>query len=454
MCFNRNLSYHINDTSSNGTNLKILTWNIEGYMTKKSDENTENKLNISYVKKMCTSYDVIILTETWTNSITETDINITGYRPFYCSRTLKHKDANRESGGIAVLVKNYLLKYIKRQPTASEDSIWLKIDRSIASANKDIYLGAIYLPPEKSSYYANQTIDSWDVVEREITIFKGKGDLLLCGDFNARTGRLQDFIPHDCHDKYVNLPNSYTPDPHNIIERNNLDCTINSHGRRLVNICTGQYLGIINGRTPGDFFGNFTCLKYNGSSLVDYNLISKNLFSFVDKFQVLPYLGLSDHRPIALCLKIKSILQDVNNSENITLTDAPGKYILESQNKYIDTLLMNQMQEKIRDFNTTDYNGSAQGVDHAVDDFNSILKDAASISGRYVKVKKKKRIHKEWVDFDCFRIRKDVQFCKNLYDKFPNNRVIRESYYKLNKKYRKIRRMKENAFKDNILNSI
>ena len=116
--------------------LKLLTWNIEGYRTKNLDNGSDNKLSTLYIKHMFSSYDIIILTETWTNSNTENDVCMKGYHPFYSSRKTRHSQANRDSGGVAILVKSHLLRYIRREPNFHDGSIWLKLTRQHGEMNK------------------------------------------------------------------------------------------------------------------------------------------------------------------------------------------------------------------------------------------------------------------------------------------------------------------------------
>ena len=226
---------------------------------------------------MLKKFDIVCLSETWTNPDTEKDIKLSEYEPFCNSRACKNKKANRDSGGVAILIRKTLLKFVSRQPNVYEDAIWLKIDRTLFGTQKDIYLCNLYLPPEKSSSNVNSDLDKWDLIEREIQLFLSKGSVLLCGDLNARTGTKLDYIPNDSRDAFLNLPNNYVPDPTTIRNRCNLDTKVNNFGKILLDMCIGKSLQIINGRTCGDFFGNFTCLKYNGNSTVDYNIISKEL---------------------------------------------------------------------------------------------------------------------------------------------------------------------------------
>ncbi len=455
MCFSRNLRNvsHLQKSNTSNERFKILTWNIEGYRSKNLIENTVNKLNVSYVKNMLSSYDVICLLETWSNVNNETEIALKGYTPFYSSRSTKHKNARRDSGGIAVLIKDELVKHVSRQPNLSDDSMWFRIDPKLGLAKSDVYLGAIYIPPEKSSFTVNNALDHWDIIEREIASFKYKGKLLLCGDFNSRSGLLKDHIPLDSCDSFTHLPSSYTPDPHFIRNRCNLDTTVNNYGRQLIDVCNGQFLCILNGRVMGDYFGNYTCLKYNGSSVVDYNLISKDIFSIVESFNVLPLTEFSDHRPLSLNLNTSNICDSPKDSEEFPITCAPGKYIFAngSKTKYIDALQDPLLHQKICDFNTKVYDTN---VDSAVDDFNFILKEAAKKSARYIRPKIRKRVTKPWFDTDCFNARCDFLFRKKLYDKFPQNRSIRESFYATQRSYKKLNNKKEIDHKTNILGTL
>ena len=435
--------------------IKILTWNVEGFMTKNNDEGVCNKLNVLYVNRMLKKFDIVCLNETWTNADTEKDIQLQGFEPFCSSRCYRNKKANRDSGGVAILVKNNFLKFVSRQPNVYEDSIWLKIDKNLFGTNKDIYLCNFYLPPENSSSNINSDLDKWDLLEREIQMFNTKGFVLLCGDLNARTGTQLDFIPLDSRDAFFNLPHNYVTDPLTIRSRCNLDTKVNNFGKKLLDMCIGKSLQIINGRTCGDFFGNYTCLKYNGNSTVDYNIISKPISDIVSSFQVLPYSEYSDHKPLSLEIQIKE-RPTSTPIVTIPMYDAPGKFVLNNDTKYnyIDTLLLPCTTQKIQMFNTKFYESSEEGIDNATNDFSDILLEAARTSTRFVKPKIRKRLSKPWFDANCFNARKNLLFYKKLYDKYPQKRNIRESYHSYAKFYRKLKRKSENSFKEDILKSL
>jgi endonuclease/exonuclease/phosphatase (EEP) superfamily protein YafD len=49
----------------------------------------------------------------------------------------------------------------------------------------------VYIPPERSSYYDEEIFDD---LENDIVYFSKKGNVMLLGDFNARTSKLEDFV--------------------------------------------------------------------------------------------------------------------------------------------------------------------------------------------------------------------------------------------------------------------
>ena len=70
-----------------------------------------------------------------------------------------------------------------------------------------LYICASYIPPESSPYFNN---DIFHDIREDINKFGSLNNpIMLCGDFNARTGNLVDFIPYlgDKHDaQNMNVP--------------------------------------------------------------------------------------------------------------------------------------------------------------------------------------------------------------------------------------------------------
>ena len=69
---------------------------------------------------------------------------------------------------------------------------------------------------------------------------------------------------------------------------------MNSYGGSLAELCCGNDLVILNGRTIGDFLGQFTCNTYNGASVVDYAVASCNNLLLIKYFSVSVMTEFSD----------------------------------------------------------------------------------------------------------------------------------------------------------------
>ena len=78
------------------------------------------------------------------------------------------------------------------------------------------------------------------------------------GDFNART-RLQDYIANDDNSKknnFYNLPGFYQNKT--VMQRNNLDDSVNGSGKLLTDLCPEANIRMLNGRFVGDLMGFYT----------------------------------------------------------------------------------------------------------------------------------------------------------------------------------------------------
>ena len=81
------------------------------------------------------------------------------------------------------------------------------------------------------------------MLEEEVARYTEIHHIILCGDFNSRTGRVPDY------DNNINVLN----------ERCNEDGGINKYGRSLLNFCINTELKIANGRMFDDKgIGRFT----------------------------------------------------------------------------------------------------------------------------------------------------------------------------------------------------
>jgi hypothetical protein len=76
-------------------------------------------------------------------------------------------------------------------------TIFNQIRRKLPTYSDDLYICLVYYPPSGSAYTQGLDMDILDCIEKDISTYKMSGDILLCGDFNARTASEPDFIVND-----------------------------------------------------------------------------------------------------------------------------------------------------------------------------------------------------------------------------------------------------------------
>ena len=171
---------------------------------------------------------------------------------------MKHrrKLAKTRSGGVAVIYKETLENQIKIADANTQDCLWFTINMS----NKKILLcGNLYIPPKGSRFYKNVVFEKIEADLIDIKVNTEHDEILIAGDFNARTTEkidyitLNEFIAHengmgddiieefDIENKLklLNIP----------LKRMSRDkAPLNQNGKGLLNLCKDHGLLIANGR--------------------------------------------------------------------------------------------------------------------------------------------------------------------------------------------------------------
>ena len=164
--------------------LSLSTWNIRGLNSTSSIY--DNKFLHKDLLNLLNDSDITILTETWTQTI-----DIQGYNSFTIPPMKRSSSSSgRSSGGVAVLFKNYFNSFISLIKS-DQSYLWCKLDRKLGNFSKDLFICGIYIPPDKSLYFDENVFDN---LENDIAYFSSLGNVILCGDLNARTGNYNDFV--------------------------------------------------------------------------------------------------------------------------------------------------------------------------------------------------------------------------------------------------------------------
>ena len=178
----------------------VSHWNIQGL----HDDIFGCKLQSAEFLKNISKRDIVILTETWGCSH---DISIPNSEvKIIPPNKLKNKKSGRSSGGVIVLNRTYLKNRIEVTKVHS-NYVWLKLKdyysfNTLIDNTKHLNICAIYIPPETSPYFSGVIFDN---IRDDINTFSNYDNpLMICGDLNAQTSNLQDFISdidkHNIHD--------------------------------------------------------------------------------------------------------------------------------------------------------------------------------------------------------------------------------------------------------------
>ena len=116
---------------------------------------------------------------------------------------------------------------------------------------------------------------------------------------------------------HVNFP--YTDEALNLTSRANKDPrNVNNHGRKILDLCLGTGVCIVNGRAGQDSqVGEFTCLYGENPSTIDYMLSDPELFTVFNDFYV-DCRDESHHLPLCLSLHLgDSIEKEITQNSHV-----------------------------------------------------------------------------------------------------------------------------------------
>ena len=361
-----------------------------------------------------------------------------------CSTPNQSRKGGRNSGGIALLYKNKLDKNIVITKT-TQNYVWFVIKKDLLNSMKDIHVCGIYIPPCNSKYFDPEIFDQ---LEQDIIDFSPTGSIILMGDFNSRTGKYSDTVSQEGNNVISNDQSETAFQP---AHRNSFDNVINSHGKRLLEICKTLDLRIVNGRANGDTLGRPTFHGKNGTSVIDYVICDQFTLLNVNSFVVKQPSYLSDHSAIVAWLNVNNSLPTNNTqTSNSTdrLTSLPRQFCWESDSylKFRNTLRMESIQILIREY----MERHTEDVNVSLDDAVNILTATSKICLKIKTKKSRKRVkatsNKKWFDRECRLKRHELRRVSNQKQRDPFNSELREKFHKTLTDYKKLLDSKRNAF--------
>ena len=316
-------------------------------------------------------------------------------------------------------------------------------------------------PVNSSRSHIDTNIDPFDILSNKIAEFTDLGDIILMGDFNARTGTLPDYDEFedegdlDIIYEIPVMPSVYNKISKNDItssglslQRNNVDKSTNQYGTKLLNLVKMSDLLILNGRSPGDSAGELTLCNHRGTSTIDYVIVSKNVINYNMHFDIGSFNEHTDHAPVHF--KLHDLNYCCCSKTNNKLPCKP-KWQDSTKDDYLLKMNSKEVNDTILEMISSCDNLNFDDAENIMYTFCELMLSAChgTSSPNINYVNKNQLQNNDWYDNDCTDARNTFKNHENIFrcDRTNENRTqmvySRNRYRKLCRKKYKIKRKSE-----------
>ena len=94
------------------------------------------------------------------------------------------------AGGIILLFKTKFQSRVNIEKL-TKNFLWCQIDKSVLGSPQDLFICGVYIPPGNSPYFDDEIFNN---LESDVAYFSTKDNIMLLGDFNARTSKIEDYV--------------------------------------------------------------------------------------------------------------------------------------------------------------------------------------------------------------------------------------------------------------------
>ena len=357
----------------------------------------------------------------------------------------------RKSGGLRIFCKSYFKPHIE-VIKFSDKYVWFKISKDIFHGQtENIMICAIYSQPLKSKYYSAEI---WDELEDDIMRLTSLGrPFSIIGDMNGRVGVESEFQSVNKHEDMsdpstLNVSRSIVESPRRNCDKKDPDTV----GKKILELCKSYDMQIGNGRTKGDFMGNYTHHNENeGQSTVDLALISDSLFNIIHDFQVLPLPVFTDHCKIILTIKNLKPKEEIPTNYNWREGTIGYKWEDESPINLRNAMESDTISRLIEQCKTQlerrEINPAGMSIQKIFTTAADIALKKKKQSDPSTKNKKKwKKPTKKWFDEECMNIKNQTNSLANKKHAYPNNMAFKEDHRESLKKFKSTCKFKKKEF--------
>ena len=212
-------------------------------------------------------------------------------------------------------------------------------------------------------------------------------------------------------------------------------------------------LSLLNGCTLGDIFGNFTCARYNGNSVVDYGIVSPGAKELVKTFEILNLSNFSDHKPLRCRVKatksstpgetLMCKYQDAPRRPKWDITTYTNWLEKEETANSMNSLLSTDIHDEfsLRSLN----DGLCRLIQaHSVQPHDD--RTSKDTGAQETKKRPRPRFKNKWFDPECLEAKRNLNKTTRKYGKNPTDADIRSLYYSSKKEYRNLLKRKKRCY--------
>ena len=224
-----------------------------------------------------------------------------------------------------------------------------RLDVKLTGLGKDITLTFVYVQPYKSAYYDTKNFDCTLSLLEDFLIQSsesyGEVQHMVIGDLNSRIGTwtLKEWDSDEEEELFVSdtVDDTYA-------KRSTKDLIVNTFGRQLIELANVCKLVPLNGNVAGDKDGNFTFISTQGNSVIDFALVSHEIYNAnVCCLHILPRIE-SSHSPLYVPIYKTTEICKRSYKKTITIYT---KYIWKNElsNEFTQNMESEQSAHELKD---------------------------------------------------------------------------------------------------------
>ena len=257
--------------------IRVGAWNAEGLF---------EKLGLNGVCEYISTLDIACLGETFTFSSFDFNIKFGDYLALH-SPAKKFNIRGRPSGGLVVLVKKTLERFVTIIDTKISHVLCFKLAKEYLNTVKDILFIGTYVHPVDSVFYTDEDHDCTLEAIKQFMLDQLEEDeeysYVLAGDLNAKIG--------DWGLRVGEVEADLDEEDTEVIDRNSQDGVVNENGQKLIQICTAFNTTPLSGIRNKGHDDHFTFIGRRGNSTIDHFVCSADILDNVVSYSTVQKIG-------------------------------------------------------------------------------------------------------------------------------------------------------------------